>query len=152
MRTATSKTKRRQRTLGNTKVLFHPVAPETLTWGVTRTRIESNEVIVSDRERTVLDALERPRLLGSLRILAALFPEVVAKLDVQQLVAYALRAGSTASCQRLGALLERVQTGPRVLAPLRRRVESSLSLLSLIPGEPRVGRLNQRWRVIENDR
>ena len=51
----------------------------------------------------------------------------------------------------LGLLLERLGAPPRSLAPLDRRVRETASLLSMLPDSPRTGRVNPRWRVVEND-
>jgi hypothetical protein len=37
------------------------------------------------------------------------------------------------------------------LAPLRRRIRENHSVVSLLPDNPRHGRVHPDWRVVEND-
>jgi len=48
-------------------------------------------------------------------------------------------------------LLERKGVSPSRLTALRRRALATRSLTSMVPGTPRRGQVNARWRVVEND-
>ena len=115
-------------------------------------QLEGAEVRVSDPERTVLDSLDYPRLFGGIDRSVSLVSEALPSLDRQRLIAYAARGSRLSTCQRLGVLLERTGTPARQLAPLRRRVRQTRSLLSVLPDAPRRGRVNRLWSVVENDR
>jgi hypothetical protein len=64
------------------------------------------------------------------------------------------RTGGTSRerSKRLGVLLERAKVPRRLLAPLGRRVTASRPLTAMLPARPRRGRINSKWRSIENDR
>jgi predicted transcriptional regulator of viral defense system len=112
---------------------------------------EGMQVHVSDVERTLLDVLDHPSLVGGIERAVSLFKESLRAAKVTQLIQYAVAGSRLSTCQRLGVLLERTETSTRVLAPLHRKVGGTKSLLSIRPNAPRVGPVNQRWNVVEND-
>jgi predicted transcriptional regulator of viral defense system len=138
------------RELFGARIVFHLLADKLLKYGIIRTTIEGVDVAVSDLERTLLDALDHPRTVGGLRRGLELFTAGIERADATKLVKYAARGSRDGTCRRLGVLLERAQVSQRGLAPLRRRLAGSRSLLSLAPG-PRRGPVNSRWSVVEND-
>ena len=140
------------RTLGAGRVRFHAVASDLLAYGTTATELEGLAVRVSDVERTLLDALDHPRVFWGLDRAVQMAGAHLNRLDRRRLVAHAVRGSKPGTCQRLGVLLERAGASPRSLAPLRARALQTASLLSLTPGAPRAGPVNRRWNVVENDR
>lgn len=139
------------RGLGTARLAFHRVAASRLGHGVTRVAIEGVSVQVSDPERTLLDLLDYPSIAGSsseaLRLVTAALP----KVSRRKLAERTAQDSRSSTCQRLGVLLERAGASPRELAPLAKRVRGTRSVLSMRQGFPRVGRVNRRWQVVEND-
>lgn len=139
------------RRLGSATIAFHRVPAARLASGTETATIEGLSVQVSDPERTLLDVLDYPGIAGgsgeALRMVSLALP----KVSVRKLVEDAAEAGRSSTCQRLGVLLERAGASRRELAALARRVRGTRSLLSLRQGYPRVGRVNRRWQVVEND-
>jgi predicted transcriptional regulator of viral defense system len=72
-------------------------------------------------------------------------------VDLEELARLATAVSRSSTCQRLGVLLERKGVNPSKLAALRRRALATQSLTSMVPGTPRRGQVNSRWRVVEND-
>lgn len=138
------------RRLGNAAVRFHVVPANAMTFGLTEVLIETVPVRVSDPERTLLDALDHPAAVGGVRRSLDLVRQSLPRLEVPVLVRYAAKGARLATCQRLGVLLERAQVPSAVLGPLRGRTRTSSSVLSLVPGAPRNGRVHPRWLVVEN--
>jgi predicted transcriptional regulator of viral defense system len=143
---------RRPRRLGSARLVFHVLPANKLGYGIETHILEGAAVQVSDAERTVLDALDYPKTFGGIRVALSMVGPALDRVDRGQLVAYAARGSSPSTCQRLGVLLERRAAPARLLAPLRRRVRETSSLLSMLPDAPRTGPVNARWRVVENDR
>jgi predicted transcriptional regulator of viral defense system len=139
------------RQLGGGQVVFHVLPRRLLEYGITRTTVEGVDVAVSDLERTLLDALDHPRVVGGLRRGMELFQAGFGRADPRKVVEFAVRGSRASTCRRLGVILERARIPERALGPLRRRLEGSRSLLSMIPGG-RTGPVNKRWNVVENDR
>lgn len=144
--------RRPARQLTAARLVFHPISPTLMKCGTAETTIEGIAVRVSDLERTLLDALDHPNVVGSVDRAVYLVIRALPRADRERLLAYAARCSRTSTCQRLGVLLERAGTPERQLAALHERVKKTRSLLSLMPGELRTGHVNRRWGVVENDR
>jgi len=139
------------RRLENARLFFHHVDAKKLEYGVVRIDIEGTEVHVSDLERTLLDALDHPSLLGSLSDALRRVAQALPKADVRRIVGHAARGSRTSTCQRLAVLLERRGASPRMLSPLLSRTRETASVLSLWPDARRTGPVHPKWRVVEND-
>jgi predicted transcriptional regulator of viral defense system len=135
----------------NARLVFHRVPREKLEYGLTDVAVEGTQVRISDVERTLLDALDYPLLLGSVSEALRHFSNAVQRADVRRLVRYAARGSRTSTCQRLAVLLERRGASARALAPLLSRTRETASVLSLWPDHSRHGRVHPKWRVVEND-
>lgn len=142
---------RRSRRLRSVRLVFHVLPSTAFDYGIETIRIEETDVHASDAERTVLDALDYPKTFGDLRTALQLIEPALTRVDHRQLVTYAVRGSPPSTCQRLGVLLERRGATTRLLAPLARRVRETASLLSMFPDAPRTGKVNPKWRVVEND-
>jgi len=140
------------RRLGAGKVRFHVVPSEKLAYGITNSELTGVEVRVSDPERTVLDSLDYPRVFGAVNRSVSLAAETLPRLNRQRLITYAAHGSRSSTCQRVGLLLDRVGTSSRQLAPLRRKIRQTRSVLSLFPDAPRVGPINRIWNVVENEK
>lgn len=101
---------------------------------------------ISDRHRAVLDAAQRPRLVGGIEVLAETLAMVAHELSTEILMDYAHRLGWAAALRRLGSLADalELESLQGVLQPIRPIVAD----LDLEPGigEPMVWR-DSRWRV-----
>jgi predicted transcriptional regulator of viral defense system len=139
------------RVLGHARVNFHVLTDAQLHYGIKRETIERVAVEVSDPERTVLDALDMPKVVGGVRSALEFVTNALPRIERKRLIDYAASSASSATCQRLGLLLERDGATERELRPLQKRVRETRSLISLVPSAPRHGHVNPNWRVVEND-
>jgi predicted transcriptional regulator of viral defense system len=142
---------RRHRQIKGAKLIFHVLPPTAFAYGIATVMLEGTAVNASDAERTVLDALDYPKTFGNVRAALQLVEPALDRVDRAQLVAYAARGSNPSTCQRIGVLLERRGAPTRALAPLARRIRETSSLLSMVPDSPRTGKVNMKWRVVEND-
>ena len=101
---------------------------------------------LSDRHRAVLDAAQRPRLVGGLEVLAEAFAAATLDLHADTLTEYARRLGWAAALRRLGSLADALALEP--LAGKLTPIKPITADLDLEPGtdEPSVFR-DSRWRV-----
>lgn len=139
------------RTLENARLFFHRIPAGKLEYGVQICSIENVAVRTSDLERTLLDALDHPALLGSISVAVERVANVLEKAELRRIVSYAARGSRVSTCLRLAVLLERQGASPRSLSPLFARTRESESVLSLLPDRPRTGRVHPKWHVVEND-
>jgi predicted transcriptional regulator of viral defense system len=139
------------RTLANAHVRFHRVPPSRIASGSVVASLEGSSARVSTKEGTLLDLLDYPDMAGAMRASLALVEPALGQVDLQQLARLATAVGRSSTCQRLGVLLERKGINLSKLSALRRRALAMQSLTSMVPGTPRRGQVNSRWRVVEND-
>jgi predicted transcriptional regulator of viral defense system len=123
-------------------------------FGTETLRRRGREIVVSDRERTVLDCLARPLLAGGMGGAAHVFALAKPRLDWRRLGAYLARLGVGSLQRRVGFLSEHVR--PSVRAPsawVRRFLPGPRAPYTLLaPPGPygRRGVHDPRWRVIRN--
>jgi predicted transcriptional regulator of viral defense system len=139
------------RTLAHAQVRFHRVPASRIAKGSEVTSLEDAPARVSTKETTLLDLLDYPDMAGDTRASLGLVQPALAQVDLEKLARLAIAISRPSTCQRLGVLLERKGVSASRLAGLRRRALSTRSLTSMLPGAPRRGRVNARWRVVEND-
>lgn len=116
-------------------------------FGLTQVWVTKQQsVTVSDKERTLLDALRQPQYAGGI-------PEVAKALwisrdgvKIQRLLDYAQHFSSGALRRRLGFLLELYQMASAAqLEPLRSKLTSTYDRLD--PTLPKSGSFHSRWRL-----
>ncbi len=104
--------------------------------------------LITDRERTVLDAFAMPGRFGGISEGLGVLDRALPTLDVDKLIDYALRYGSQTLIKRLGWSLEQAGVETTVLLPLLRAASNSYGVLE--PGRPRRGARDRRWKLIVN--
>ena len=132
----------RTRTLSGRALQIVIEPPESLDVG----RVPWGMSCLSDRHRAVLDAAQRPRLVGGLEVLAEAFAAATPELHADILMEYARRLGWAAALRRLGSLADALALEP--LAGALTPIKPITADLDLEPGtdEPTVWR-DSRWRV-----
>lgn len=109
---------------------------------------------VSDREKTVLDCLDRPDLAGGIANAVQIIYHSKPGLDHDRLLSYVERMDNKSLAQRLGYLLESVRPEEPVpadfLDALRELAGESYIHLAPASRHGRKGRPESSWRVIVN--
>ena len=141
---------RKPRTIANARIHFHIVPIANLEIGLTSVVVEQMPVWMSDPERTLVDALNYPHAFGGAAQGVRAVDQALGKVNLDQLVTYALRLSEMSSLQRLGVLMERHRVPAEHMARIEERVRTTKNVPAMIPG-PRRGRINPRWHVSEND-
>lgn len=139
------------RTLANARVRFHRAPASRIDEVSERASVEGTSVNVSTREGTLLDLLDYSNVAGAMRAALGFVELALDRIELGKLVRLGASVSRPSTCQRLGVLLERRGVALSRLAPLRRRASGTQSLTSMVPGAPRRGQVNARWRVVEND-
>ena len=106
---------------------------------------------VTDREKTLVDALDRPDLCGGIRQVVEMLPEAAEAVRWKKVEAYLEKMGSGALYKRLGLLVEML--GEEVQVPDReRRLEAWQSRLTggYASLDLATGPVNNRWLVRVN--
>ena len=108
---------------------------------------EHFRIAMTDKERTVLETFASPRLFGGMGEALSLVEQNADKLNIKQLVEYAVRYGKASVAKRLGWALERAGISEKVLSPLRKVSLTGIAILD--PTRPRRGPSNPRWQILE---
>lgn len=139
--------------LGSARLVLHPLPRAGTTSGTILTRAQEIDVRVSDPERTVVDLVDRlDRLLGWAETQQLVLDAVVdRRLDVERVVRYATGWHKRSTSARVGVLLDRAGVPTDVLQPLIQTFTESAAQTVLVPGYPRRGHWDSRFRVILND-
>ncbi|MFA5214002.1 MAG: type IV toxin-antitoxin system AbiEi family antitoxin [Methanoregula sp.] len=108
-------------------------------FGVRKEWIEETPVSITDKEKTIIDCLDKPHYAGG--IIEAAKALKNGSLDYNQLSAYALRIDNFAVIRRLGYLCERMGVSLDLPPP------RSKSYLLLDPTMPAKGENDAKWRL-----
>ncbi len=118
-------------------------------WGLEEKWITNEEKAwVSDRERTILDILDRPDLAGGISEIARGLWMMKNEIEVRKLIDYVKRFDSYAVAKRLGFLLEKLKVGlPKDIEKIRHYIRSSKAYAFLDPTLEKAGRYLDRWHL-----
>jgi len=137
-----------EREISGVPFKFVKILPERV-FGLVKIKIRDSEVIVSDKERTLLDLLYFPEPIGGLKAAFDVVRAQAGKIEASKLAGYACRFSSLSLQKRIGYALESAGVSGAVLKPLLRNVKKT-SLSTLYGGKSRRGAINDKWRVIIN--
>lgn len=104
--------------------------------------IDDSEVIITDKEKTVIDCLDKPHLCGG--VLEVMKGLKNVKIRNEIIVEYAKRIGNTGVLRRLGFISDYL--GLNIPVP---QVETR-NYLYLDPTLPHAGDKSGKWRIINN--
>jgi predicted transcriptional regulator of viral defense system len=142
---------RRPIALGRAEILFVQVQRAKF-FGIQETRHHDSFFRISDREKTLLDCLDRFDLCGGMdevvHTISALLPEV----HPERLLVYLPGMTNQALVHRLGYILEKLAVGQPVAEMLLDNLAGlvGLRVCPLDPHGPAAGPVHPRWRVREN--
>ena len=107
---------------------------------------------VSDREKTILDCLERFDLCGGMDEVARTISVLHEGIAPDRLLDYLSRTDNQVLVQRLGLILERLSTRQAVDESLLSNIAGLVGeyVYSLDPHGPAQGALDARWHIREN--
>jgi predicted transcriptional regulator of viral defense system len=136
----------RPQIVGGYAYRFVQVAADEM-FGVTEQWITKQEAVaISDRERSIVDALRSPALLGGITEIAKGLWMTRDTFNVPRVIAYAVELDIAVVQRRLGYLLELYSLADAAaLAPLQERLTAGYQRLDpLFPAE---GKRTARWRL-----
>jgi len=142
-----------ERTIGAVTLMLIKVADERL-GDTEEVKLEDGQsALYSSRVRTLVDAVYDWSRFNSLpRGYEWIRRELAAKrVGATELVKATLQYGDVGTIRRMGALLEREKTDPRLLKKLQRALKPTKSLIPWIPSLPKRGITNHRWGVVVNE-
>ena len=119
-------------------------------FGFEPTAVSTYNVNISDREKTMADALDHPEYCGGIPEVAKSLWNAGEKVSMEKIANYAERMGNTAIVKRLGYLVEslNIDVAAEVLSKMKRMISPGMSALDLT--RPRRGTYNTRWNLLLN--
>jgi len=140
----------REKTIGNMRFKMIKISARRI-YGFEKIKIKDTEVIVSDKERTLVDMLYFSGPVGGLKIALDILKEQAKdrNIDLSKLIKYAVGFPNVSSRKRIGFALEQTGLSDKILEPLLKSVKKT-SLVTLYPSKSRKGKINRKWMVIEN--
>jgi predicted transcriptional regulator of viral defense system len=127
--------------------------PANRMYGLEKVKIRESQIIVSDRERTLVDLVYFPDPVGGLKKALEIFKEasLLNKTDLKKLIKYASIFPSVSTRKRIGFILEKAEVSKLMLAPLLKSIKNRNTLVTLYGSESRKGEINNTWKVIIDD-
>lgn len=124
--------------------------PKTKFYGHTKEWIKGKAVLISDREKTLLDCADHVERAGTIEELAKAVKSAASEVSWQTMEEHAQRFPNRSVLKRLGFLFERLVP---TLSPEARRVldgwrtNLSAGVVPLQPGGKATGTITTRWRI-----
>ncbi|HIJ07374.1 MAG: Uncharacterized protein XD88_1811 [Methanocalculus sp. 52_23] len=117
-------------------------------FGLRKEWIDDAQVIITDKEKTIIDCLDKPQYAGGITLVAQALAahQMSDTFDLNRMIRYAIDIGNSAVVRRLGYLSDTMGLDMGRTLP---RPESHNYLL-LDPTMPAVGRKNPAWRLVIN--
>ncbi len=140
----------KEKVVSNMRFKMIKIAPKRL-YGFETIKIKDTDVIVSDREKTLIDLFYFSEPVGGLKKAFEILKSDVMgkKTDIARLIKYAVKSSNTALIKRIGIALEECRVSDGMLSPLLKAVKKT-SLINIYPSQSRKGSINKKWMVIEN--
>lgn len=107
--------------------------------------IEDDKVVISDREKTLIDCLDHPEHAGGIIQVAEAVAEEFVSLDFDRVLRYARRSRNSTILKRLGYLLELAHYQDE--AERIEALELGEGYSKLDPELPNRGPTNERWKL-----
>ena len=118
-------------------------------YGLQKIRVKDTEVIVSDKERTLIDLLYFYKPMGGIKAASEIFKKNIdeKQCNIKKVISYACKFPNVTLRKRVGIILEELGTDNSLLRPLAKTVQKT-AISSL--NKSRKGTINKKWRVIVN--
>lgn len=146
------KKQRRSFSLKQTKIQFVTLTPSKF-FGFTKAEIMGEKVEMAEREKALLDSLDKPQYAGGIEEVSSVLERAKAKVDPGKLVEYAFRFHTTSLLQRLGFFADLLKIP--VPDKLRKKLSEESQKGQPIPLATserfgRKGKLWPEWKIIQN--
>lgn len=140
----------REKIIGNMRFNLIKISQKRM-YGLIRIKIKDTEVIVSDREKTLVDLFYFPDPVGGLKNAFDILKNQVKerKLSIDKLIKYTVRFPNISTKKRIGFVLEKAGISGRRIEPLCKTLQKT-SFVTLYPSKSRKGKINKKWMIIEN--
>lgn len=140
----------RERVIEGIRFKLIKISPKRM-FGLEKIKMQNSKVIVSNRERTLIDLIYFPKPVGGLREAFGILKYQIKKekIDLKRFIKYACRFPSVSTRKRIGLILDRSGVRDNELNPLIKSIKDT-SWVTLYKSNSRKGPINKKWKIIEN--
>jgi len=140
--------RQRERTISGIPFKLVKISPKRM-YGLENIKISGSEIIVSDRERTLVDLVYFPDPVGGFKNAFEILENEASsgKSEVKKLIKYAVSFPAISTRKRIGFVLDRCGTPKKILALLEKSIKNT-SLVTLFGSKLRKGTIDNKWKVI----
>ncbi len=119
-------------------------------FGFEPTAVSTYKINISDREKTLADALDHLEYSGGIPEVAKSLWNAKEKVSIERIVSYAERMGNAAIVKRLGYLVEslNINVDSKILSTMKGMISPGMAALD--PTRPRKGTYSTRWNLLLN--
>lgn len=119
-------------------------------FGIKKARIENESVLISDKERTLVDFIYYP--IGAFENVKDVLEKNIKNIDSKKFINYLIKFPIVAVRKRAGYLLEELNFDRNLLKKLKKSTGNKTSFINLNPyNSSRKGKVNKVWGVIINE-
>ena len=107
-----------------------------------------HRVSITDRERTFLDLVARPRLFGGIEMAMETFENYSATLDHEKVIEYTIKYSMGSVIKRMGWILDKMGVSKKIFTPLQEYGVNTYYALD--PTRPKKGNPESHWNIVHN--
>lgn len=107
--------------------------------------ISNASVKISDKEKTIVDCLDKPKYCGGMGEIAKAIFFAKEEIDLEKLIGYAIKMGNNAVIKRLGFIVDFL--GLDAMG-MENKISDSYSILD--PTKEKTGRYDPKWKLLIN--
>ncbi|MEA2053572.1 MAG: type IV toxin-antitoxin system AbiEi family antitoxin [Candidatus Thermoplasmatota archaeon] len=107
--------------------------------------ISNVSVRISDKEKTIVDCLDKPKYCGGIEEITKAIFFAKEEIDFGKLTNYAIKIGNNAVIKRLGFILDFLGVNSK---NLKNKISDSYSILD--PTKVKTGKYDSKWKVLVN--
>ena len=136
----------------STKIQFVALSQSKF-FGSTEVEVMGERVKMADKEKALLDCLDKPQYAGGIEEVFSAFYRAQGKIDYKKMVDYAIRFETTSLLQRLGFLVDflKVPVSKKLRQKLLAKAQEGQVIPLVTSGRfGREGSLIKEWNIIQN--
>ncbi|MCK5243230.1 hypothetical protein KAR34_12350 [bacterium] len=141
----------RERVMGGVSFKLLKI-PERRMYGLVKIKLRDAKVIVSDKERTLVDLVYYPDPVGGLKQAIEIFKmqSMSGNIDKKKLINYATVFPAISTRKRIGFVLEQSGLSKKLIVPLAKSIQGKNTLVTLCGSKSRQGSINNKWKIIRD--
>ena len=124
------------------------VKPEKI-FGTEKLWLDETEVIITNKEKTIVDCLDKPKYAGGIIEVAKGLQEK--SINLEKIKDYTIKLNNSAVTRRLGYLCDKLEIPIKLdYKKIKKYLKKVRNYIPLDPTMPREGAKNTKWQIIVN--